>query len=133
MSTRTLQIGATIQRSIQTVLSRGLSDPRIKGIITVTRVQIGDDLREAYVFVTVTPAEHEDLTMHGLRSAERHIRHAISDNLSLKQTPQLRFRIDKAFKAESELHSVLNKALRELDEGQQAQDQEPIETPEDGQ
>ncbi len=115
MNTRPLQVGATMQRAIQNVLTRGLADPRIRGIITVTRVQVSPDLRGATVFVSVVPQEHEALALHGLKSASKHIRHEISDSLALRQTPQITFQLDEAYKAESHIHAVLNKAMRELE------------------
>ncbi len=127
MSTRSLQVGATMQRAIQTVLSKGLADPRVKGIITVTRVFLTDDLRQATVFVNITPEQHEDLTMHGLTSASKHIRHEISDALALRQTPNITFKKDDAYKAESHIHAVINKAMQELDA---ASPEQPTSTPE---
>ncbi|MFG0257352.1 MAG: 30S ribosome-binding factor RbfA [Phycisphaerales bacterium JB043] len=133
MSTRLLQLGAAMHRSIQTVLARGLADPRIKGIITVTRVEVSPDLKEARAFVTVSPPEQEELTMHGLRSASKHIRHEIADTLTLKQTPHLRFLIDELYKKEAEVHAVLNRAMRELEASSPTTDPTPTDTSEDGQ
>ena len=38
MTQRTDQVASTLKRATQMVLTRGLSDPRVQGIITVTRV-----------------------------------------------------------------------------------------------
>jgi ribosome-binding factor A len=133
VSTRILQIGATMHRSIQTVIARGLADPRIKGIITITRVEPAQDLRDARVFVNVSPPEHEELTMHGLRSASKHIRHEIADSLTLKQTPHLSFVVDEAYKKEAEVHAALNKAVRELEASSPTPEQPAQESSEDDQ
>jgi len=94
MSIRTEQVASVIHRAIQTVLAEGLSDPRLAPIITVTKVAVTKDLRDATVYVTMLPEDKKDLTMHGLRSASRHIRHRISDKIALPKTPDLHFKHD---------------------------------------
>jgi len=107
MSLRTEQVASVIQRAVQTVLSEGLSDPRIAPIITVTKVQVGRDLRDATVFVTMLPEDAKDLTMHGLRSAAGHVQHRISDQLTLKRTPKISFRHDKGVQNEASILRTL--------------------------
>lgn len=100
-------IASTIERSVQTVLARGLSDPRIKGLITVTGVKVSRDKGEAEVRVSVFPREHEALTMHGLRSAAEHIRREISGAVRLRRMPTLRFKLDESLKRQAEVFEAL--------------------------
>ncbi len=51
MSHRTQQVSSIIQRGVQTVIGRGLHDPRVRGLISVTKVVIDADLSQATVFV----------------------------------------------------------------------------------
>jgi ribosome-binding factor A len=74
MSHRPKQLGSVLQRAIQSIIERGFSDPRIQGVITVTRVKVSPDLKDAIIYVTVIPADDESLTLHGLRSAGAYIR-----------------------------------------------------------
>jgi len=104
------KISAQIHRSVQGVLSRGLNDPRVKGLVTVTRVDLSGDLLNATVLVAVHPESHADITMHGLRSAAAHIRHSIADALETRRTPHLSFKLDQGFRQEARVHA----ALREI-------------------
>ncbi|MBZ0171785.1 MAG: 30S ribosome-binding factor RbfA, partial [Phycisphaerales bacterium] len=74
MSRRTEKLGATIQRDLQAVLARGLQDPRVRGLVTITGVRVTDDHAHAFVSVSVLPAEHQSLTMHGLDAAAGFLR-----------------------------------------------------------
>ena len=56
--------------------SKGLADPRIQGLVTITRVEVSGDLANATLYCTVTPHKQEDLAMHGLQSAANWIRSA---------------------------------------------------------
>lgn len=113
MRRRSLQIASNIQRELQARLARGLSDPRIKGLITVTRVELSDDLKHAKAFVTVMPDEHAKITMHGLVSATGRLRKDVMDRIHIKEMPALRFVYDEGLKAQMEVMSLLERDKRE--------------------
>lgn len=122
MSLRTQRIGAELGRAIQQVITRGLSDPRVRGMITVTGVTVSDDLRQATVRVSVYPEEHEELTLHGLSAAGRYIRREAGELVAMARLPQLRFKLDKSLKRQADVLDSLAKANAELDE-QRAEDE----------
>ncbi len=107
MSHRVEQITSTIQRAVQTVISRGLNDPRVRGLVSVTKVLVDDDLSKATVFVSVMPAKHGELTMHGLRAATKRIRRDVGGVIRLRRVPRLSFRLDDSIKRQSELEQSL--------------------------
>lgn len=73
-----------------------LSDPRL-GFVTITGVQVTPDLSRATVYYTVLGDDEEkEGTVEGLRSAARHLRHAIGEQVRLKRVPELVFEEDPA-------------------------------------
>lgn len=115
MSHRPDQLGSVIHRAVQSVIERGLSDPRIRGVVTVTSVRVTPDMRTATIHVVVTPDKHEALTMHGLRAAARHIRRKTGDLVALKQLPEFHFSVDEGYKRELATHEAISRAARELE------------------
>lgn len=113
MSHRLDKIQSTLQRAIQSVLAHGLHDPRAGGLITVTRVDVSPDLANAIVWISVLPEEKQNLTMHAIRHASRHIRHDASDLMDLNKMPQLDFRLDTSLKKQAEVYQALAKARAE--------------------
>ena len=111
MSRRADQVAAAVRDAVQAVIDRGLQDPRVSGLITVTGVRVSEDLRSATVAVSIYPAEKQDLTMHGLRAAARHVRHQISDALGLRRTPELLFRVDTTAKKQAEALDAIARAV----------------------
>jgi ribosome-binding factor A len=107
MSHRTEQITSTIQRAVQTVIGRGLNDPRVRGLVSVTKVLVENDLSKATVFISVMPSERGELTMHGLRAAAKRIRRDVGSVIRLRHTPRLIFRLDDSIKRQSELEQTL--------------------------
>lgn len=113
MRRRSLQIASNIQRELQNRLARGLADPRIKGLITVTKVELTDDLKHAKAYISVMPDEHANLTMHGLTSATRKLRKEVMDRIHIKEMPTLKFVYDQGHKAQMEVMALLEKDRQE--------------------
>lgn len=104
---RTEQFAAELRELIQEIILRGLNDPRISGLITVTGVRVTPDAKEAHVKVSVLPEEKQDLTYHGLKAASKHIRHLLSDIIRHRQIPVIVFRLDETLKREAEVNRAL--------------------------
>lgn len=126
MTQRTSQLGSVLHRAVQMVIERGLSDPRIKGVVSVTEVRVSPDLRDAIVLVSVLPAERQNTTLHGLRSASRLIRRRAGELVAIRVLPTLDFRADDRLKREAGVLTAINSAIAELAAEQEADADEPI-------
>ena len=113
MTQRTEQVASTLKRAIQVVIARGLSDPRIGGLITITRVEVTPDLADATVYCSITPNEHEELSMHGLKAASRWVRRRAADHVRIRRMPKLHFRADKKIRREQEVMASIEQARME--------------------
>ena len=119
------QVAATLRDAIQGVIDRGLQDPRVSGLITVTSVTVDDDLREAVARVSILPAEREQLAFHGLRAAAAHIRHEAGKRLTLRRTPDLVFRLDDRGKKQAGVIEALARAREERERAGKSEPTEP--------
>ncbi|MFG0326976.1 MAG: 30S ribosome-binding factor RbfA [Phycisphaerales bacterium JB037] len=126
---RTDRVAQAIRLAVEKVLARGLADPRVRGLITVTKVTVDQALRTATIDVSVYPAEHADLTMHGLKAAAAHIRHEISDELALRRTPTLQFRLDDSLKRQAEILGALGRIQLEREARQAGADPDAPPSP----
>ena len=107
MSRRTDRLGEEFREEIARMIGAKLKDPRI-GFVTVTRVEIGTDLRQARVFVGVlgTTADR-DKTMEGLRQAAGFMRRELGQKLRLRHTPELTFVYDEGLEAHDRIARLL--------------------------
>ena len=110
MSRHTDQVGSVLSRAIQTVLARGLQDPRVGGIISITEVRTSTDMANATVLVSIMPAEKADLAMHGLRHAARYIRREVGKQVRFRRMPVLTFKLDHSLKKEAQVINAINRA-----------------------
>lgn len=110
-SIRLRQVESVLRRTISEVLQRRISDPRIMGMVSITRVEVADDLRDATVYVSVLPQEHESKTIHGLRHAAGHIQRLVRKAVTLRSVPHLHFRLDASLKKQAQIHEAIRQGL----------------------
>ncbi len=112
LSQRVKQVESLLQRKIAEVLQRGLADPRVKGLISVTRVEVTQDLRQAKVFVSVFPQDFERLTLMGLQASTRHIQSELRPRLALRHVPHLAIDLDTKLRRQQEVFDEIAEGLR---------------------
>jgi len=92
---RTDRIGVEMQREISDII-HGMKDPRIQGMISVTRVDVTRDLRHAKVFVSIFDRDEEAAkkSFEAIRSAAGYIRRETGARMLIRYTPELHFVLD---------------------------------------
>lgn len=111
MAHRVDQVASSIQRALQAAISRGLSDPRVRGLITVTNVSVSPDLAEASVGISIIPAHHATLTLHGLTSAASRLQADVEKTIRIRRMPRLVFFLDDSLKKQAALDAAISRAL----------------------
>lgn len=113
MSIRTRRVGNEIQRIISSLLTGGeIHDPRLKGMVTITQVDVSPDLRNAVVYYSCfgSPEERED-TKEGLESASGFIQSRVGDELRARYTPKLRFERDDSIAYGDHMEQVISEVV----------------------
>lgn len=114
MKRRDEQLTSSMHRAIQEVLGRGLHDPRISGLITVTSLRLNPETREAFVSISVLPQEKQQLTLHGLRAAAKHIRREVGELIRTRNMPTLVFLLDESLKKQAAVIEAIARAASEF-------------------
>ena len=98
-SQRQLRIGELIRRTLSEVLARGdIHDPDLNRVsVTVGEVSASPDLKVATAYVCPLGGQGGENLIALLAKNKSEIRRAISKELTLKFTPDLRFRLDETF------------------------------------
>ena len=98
-SQRQLRVGELIRRALSEILMQGvIHDPDLNRIsVTVSEVTTSPDLKIATVYVCPLGGQGGENLIALLAKNKSEIRRSISKKLTLKYTPDLRFRIDETF------------------------------------
>lgn len=101
------QVAESIRQVIADLLLTELRDPRV-GFVTVTGVQVTNDLSVATVRVSVMgePAERED-ALRGLASAAGFLRGRVAKVLTTRIIPELRFELDRGLEHAARINEIL--------------------------
>jgi len=95
---RSVRLSARVAKEVAWALGRDVRDPRVANV-TVTRVEMPDDLRTARVHVRLlVGGDDEELrkqALIGLGRAAGMLRKTISGRLGLRVTPELTFFYDE--------------------------------------
>ncbi len=126
---RTPQIESALMRAVSTVLTEGLADPRVRGLVTVTGVELTEDHAVAVVKVSVMPAEHERATLAALQHAAPQVRHRVGRRVRYRQLPRLQFKLDPSIKRQARVLDAINQAMAESPPTAAADDDTPPDAP----
>jgi ribosome-binding factor A len=114
MSRRTERVASTIQQELAMIILRELSDPRLTGMPSITRVKVSPDLSVADVYVTVMgTVGHQAAALTALRHSAGLMRTKLTHSLSLRVAPFLKFHLDENLKKELDLLDTLRKVSEE--------------------
>ena len=90
------RIDHELQRELARMIATELKDPRL-GFVTVTRVEITQDLHTAKVFVSIIGDRHvASQSMLALESAKRYLRGGMGHAVQLRHVPELTFVEDRS-------------------------------------
>ena len=106
-----------------------LRDPRIRDV-TVTYVEMGGDMRQAKVHVSVMGDEtQQNLSLRGLQNASGFLQQKVAQRIDTRYTPRLIFVLDHGVKNSIEVRRILEEVLpAEPDEADQTQPIDPTDT-----
>ena len=98
-SQRQLRVGELIRRALSDIFMQGtIHDPDLNRIsVTVSEVTASPDLKIATAYVCPLGGQGGEDLIALLAKNKSEIRRSISKKLTLKYTPDLRFRIDETF------------------------------------
>jgi ribosome-binding factor A len=100
-------VAELVLRELSRLLMRELRDPRLRGV-TLTQVQMDDDLRHGRVFFSHLEGEaHATAVQAGFKSAGGFIRREIGRALGLRYTPELDFRYDPGIESAARIGALL--------------------------
>jgi ribosome-binding factor A len=118
---RALRAAEAIQREMGVILDRRIRDPRMAMMVTVTHVDVSEDLRYAKVYVSVLGGrEEKDMAFRLLRRARRFIRSQIAGCLDLRVAPEISFVLDES----AENYIRIDTVLKEIHEEERSRERE---------
>jgi ribosome-binding factor A len=109
------KLARVIREVVSDVIAHHLSDPRITGFISVTRVEVLADLRSADVYLSIfaAPDHTQDKSFAAILGARARIQSFLAEALESRFCPVLRFHMDEQFRKMLETMRLIDQVASE--------------------
>ena len=91
---RQQRINQLLRDEIDKLLRHEADDPVLASMISITGVEVTQDLQKAKVYVSFLEDDAQKEIMQRLRKAARYFRREIAERINLRRTPELEFVYD---------------------------------------
>ncbi|MCK4994416.1 MAG: 30S ribosome-binding factor RbfA [Candidatus Omnitrophica bacterium] len=131
MSQRKEKVAQRIKEEISTIIHDKIKDPRI-GFLTITKVELTNDLRSAKVFYSVLGEADKKKEAHdGLTSANKYIRKLVGDTMELRYTPEIFFKLDTSTEYGIHIGKIFDVIEKEREEKEELEEAKSVELEEE--
>jgi len=127
MATRRQEkVARVVKEAVSDAIANHLNDPRIEGFVSVTRVDIAADLRNADVYLSIFGKDEttQNKTFAGITHAKSRIQSLLAGKWQAKFCPVLHFYRDEKFKKTLETMKLIDRAVSELEKKDSADQEE---------
>lgn len=108
MTRRNERAGELIKRALGKLLAGKVNDPRLSELVSITKVALSSDFKQAKVSISVLGDEKSKKeALEGFNSASGFLRCELSSHLKLRHTPQLVFYYDDSIERGAKLLSLM--------------------------
>ena len=101
------RIDEEFKKELSQIISFELKEPKITGMVSVTRVKVTPDLKYAKVWVSILNAKRNEETLEGLKKTAGFMRTELAKRINLRNTPELSFVIDDSLEYGARIDSIL--------------------------
>jgi ribosome-binding factor A len=125
MTRRAERISSLIRQDICELLQEQINDPRLRSLISVTRVQTSADLKNAKVSVSVLgdKKQAED-ALKAFKSAAGYFRHELAQRLTTRVIPELTFELDESIERGVRISTLIDQVIAEDNDSARKRDPE---------
>ena len=115
---RIVRINDDIKRELAQLIPN-LKDPRVRGLISITRVDTTPDLRYCKVYVSALDKGDGKDMVKGLKSASGYIRRELGQRLRLRHVPEMHFKATDSIEYSANISKILNDLPLPKEDGQE--------------
>jgi len=102
------KVAQEIKKEVSKIIHDELKDPRL-GFVTITRVELTDDLRFAKIFFSVLGEDEvRKKTSEALASALGFVRKLVSERIKLRFSPDMVFKEDRSSEYSMHIEEIIN-------------------------
>jgi len=117
MATRRQEkVARVVKEAVSDAITHHLNDPRITGFVSITRVDMTADLRNASVYISIFGSDEtsQNKAFTAITHAKSRIQSLVANQVRSKFCPVLHFYKDEKFKKTLETLNLIDQAVKDL-------------------
>lgn len=113
MSRRMERLNELIRAELSDLILREVRDPRLTGLISITRVETSPDLYNSRIAVSIMDtAEHQQAALRALNAAAAFFHRELKARLQTRRVPFLSFQLDTSIAEGAEVLALIDQVSR---------------------
>jgi len=105
------RLSGEIMKTVASIINDELRDPRLGGMISITRAQVSKDLKHVTLHVSIFGKEKEKKdAMTALKNASGFIRGKLGEHMRIRVLPEVRFTLDDSIEHGIKIARLLREA-----------------------
>lgn len=113
MSERILRVNSEIQKAISYIIQNEIKNPKIRGLITVTKVDTTADLDQSKIYLSIFEEDTREEVFNQIKHSAGFIRRELAKAVDLRKVPFLTFYLDTSYEYGSKIEETINRINRE--------------------
>ena len=101
------RINEELRKELSKLVTFELKNPKVTGMVSVTKVKITPDFKYAQVYVSLLNSKNVKKTIEGLKESAGFLKSQIARSVNLRVTPELVFEIDDSLEQGARIESIL--------------------------
>lgn len=115
MNNRSGRMAEELRKEIMEIIQNHLKDPRVDGLVSVTEVQVSQDLSYAKVYVSkYGSAWAQGEALKGLNDSKGYIRKELSKRFKTRTVPELNFVLDESLQYGAKIEAILQEIKNDI-------------------
>ena len=115
-SNRMGRVNEQIKKVVSQAINYELTNKKVTGMITVTRVNTTPDLRYSRIYISLFNCKNNAETVEGLNESEPFHRSRVASEINMRVTPQLVFKIDDSAEQGEKIDKIINQIKKDDEE-----------------
>ena len=101
-------------RVISKVLMEEVKNPKVKGLVSVTNINVTEDLKFADVYFSIMGQENAntDEVIEGLNQIKGFLRKRVAEEIEIRYIPEIRVKLDTSIEHAIKISKLLNDLKR---------------------
>ena len=115
-SNRMGRVNEQIKKVVSQAINYELTNKKVTGMVTVTRVNTRPDLRYSRIYISLFNCKNNAETVEGLNESEPFLRSRVASEINMRITPELVFKIDDSAEQGEKIDRIIDKIKKDDEE-----------------